>query len=126
MFFEAFVVNFVNWLQVFQPRLSLFPTLSCIVTCLPMSFYIKSLFNPFLLLHCCCLPLRNLLLLLLLSMIFFLFLMAVVPLIIVARVRRRGDRPLSRKNRNIYSWKKMGRDKEFLSLYVKIWTGVAT
>ena len=40
----------------------------------------------------------------------------------VARVRRRGDRPPSRNNRNIYSWK-IRRDKEFLSLYVKIWTG---
>ena len=43
-----------------------------------------------------------------------------VPL--VARVRRRNDRPPSRKNRNIYSWQ-IGRDKEFLSLQVKIWTG---
>ena len=37
---------------------------------------------------------------------------------VVARVRRRGDRPPSRKNRNIYSWK-IRRDKEFLSLQVK-------
>ena len=36
----------------------------------------------------------------------------------VARVRRRDDRPPSRKNQNIYSWK-IGRDKEFLSLQVK-------
>ena len=40
----------------------------------------------------------------------------------VARVRRRGDRPPSRKNQNIYSWQMCG-DKEFLSLQVKIWTG---
>ena len=40
----------------------------------------------------------------------------------VARVRRRGDRPPSRKNRNIYSWQMCG-DKEFLSLQVKTWTG---
>ena len=41
----------------------------------------------------------------------------------VARVRRRGDRPPSRKNREyFYSWE-MCRDKEFLSLQVKIWTG---
>ena len=43
----------------------------------------------------------------------------------VARVRRRGDRPPSRKknHRNILFLTNRGRDKEFLSLYVKIWTG---
>ena len=41
----------------------------------------------------------------------------------VARVRRRGDRPPSRKNRNILFLANRGRDKEFLSLYVKIQTG---
>ena len=43
----------------------------------------------------------------------------------VARVRRRGDRPPSRKNRNIYSWQMCG-DKEFLSLHVKYGLRVAT
>ena len=40
-------------------------------------------------------------------------------------MRRRGDRPPSREIKNrilIYSWQ-IGRDKEFLSLINKIWTG---
>ena len=83
MCFGAFVVNSVIWLQVYWPRLSLFPTPSCIVTYLPMRFYIWTLFNSFLLLYCYCLLLCNLSLLLLLSVV-FLFLMVVVPLIIRA------------------------------------------
>ena len=43
--------------------------------------------------------------------------------VVVARVRRRGDRPPSRKNSKYFIPGKMGRDKEFLSLQVKIWTG---
>ena len=37
----------------------------------------------------------------------------------VARGLRRGDRPPSRKNRNIYSWK-IGRDKEFFVSKLKM------
>jgi hypothetical protein len=58
--FEAFVVNFMIWLQICQPKLSLFLTLSFIITCLHMSFYIGALFNPFRLLHHCCPHLRSL------------------------------------------------------------------
>jgi len=83
MFFGAFAVNSVIWLQVCQPRLSLFPTLSCIITCLPMSSYTWALFNPFLLLHNCWLPLRSLPLLLLLNVV-FMFLITMIPLIIGA------------------------------------------
>jgi len=71
------------WLQVYWPRLNLFPILSCIVTCLPMSSYTWTLFNPFLLLHNCRLPLRSLHLLLLLNVV-FMFLITMIPLIIGA------------------------------------------
>ena len=53
MFFGAFTVNFEIWLQVWRPKLSLFRTLSSIVTCLQMNFYTGALFNPFQLQHCC-------------------------------------------------------------------------
>ena len=44
-------------------------------------------------------------------------------MLFVARVRRRDDRPPSRKNRKYLFLANRERDKEFLSLQVKIWTG---
>ena len=60
MCFGDFVVNFVIWLQVCQPKLTLFRTLSSIVTYLLMNSYIAARSPPVCLLHPYCPPLRNL------------------------------------------------------------------
>lgn len=80
MFFKAFALSSMIWLQVYRSRLSLFLTLTFIVTFLPLSFYTWVLFNLFILLHCCCLLLHSLSMLWLLNMVF----LAVFPLIIRA------------------------------------------
>jgi len=60
MCFRDFAVNFVIWLQVYQPKLTLFHTLSSIVTCLLMSSYIVARSPPVCLLHPYSPPLRSL------------------------------------------------------------------
>lgn len=83
MFFEAFIINFMIQSQVYWQRLSIFFILSFIIPFLPMSFYIKALFNPFLLLHHYCLLFCSLYLLWLFGM-GFLVLMEMSPLTIRA------------------------------------------
>ena len=60
MCFGDFAVNFVIWLQVCQPKLTLFRTLSFIVTCLLMNSYIAARSPPVCLLHPYCPPLHSL------------------------------------------------------------------
>jgi len=83
MFFEAFIMNSMIRSQVYWLRLSIFPILSFIISFLPMSFYTKALFNPFLLLYRCCLLFCSLYLLWLFGMV-FLVLMEMYPLTIRA------------------------------------------